>query len=210
MKAKLTVANVKSDKIKNLMNSAASAGSDNGLSPNYLTVVLPVIEEKQIRGAANSYGAFLTLLFNPDNLEFVKTGSVSIAGVQRTANVCESENLPEGCTLDMVRAMPQVCIIADSSRTNGKSAYETVKGWFDNSEVLKPMEQKRVVNLQFVNNAPTIEGATVRNRWTFNHVKNEEVYKKIGDVMKELFEPSEDENLKNHFEAANMVLPFTR
>ncbi len=210
MKAKLTVASANSTEIKKLMDTAASAGSDNGLSANYLTVVLPIVEEKTIRNTTNKFGAFVTLLFNPENGEFVKTGSISIAGTQRTANLCESETLPEGCTLDMVRKMPLIEIIAGSSRTNGKSAYETVKGWFDGKQVLRKLEQKRVVNLQFKDGQPTVEGATVRQRWTFEPVENAEIYAKIGDVMKELFEPSQDENLKSHFAAANIDLPFTR
>ena len=42
MKAKLTVANAKSSEIKELMAIAASAGSDNGLSPNYFSVPSPI------------------------------------------------------------------------------------------------------------------------------------------------------------------------
>lgn len=210
MKAKINVLSANSDKVKKFMETAASAGSDNGLSANYLTVVLPIIEEKTIRTNGVTFGAFMTMLFNPENLEFVKFGSVSIAGVQRTANLCESENLPEGCTLDMVRAMPQIEIITGSSRTNGKSAYETVKGWFDNKQVLQALEQKNVVSLQFENGQPTINGATVRKRWTFEPKVKEEIFAKIGEIMKESFEPSQDENLKSHFAAANMDLPFTR
>lgn len=210
MKAKINVLSANSDKVKKFMETAASAGSDNGLSANYLTVVLPIIEEKTIRTNGVTFGAFMTMLFNPENLEFVKFGSVSIAGVQRTANLCESENLPDGCTLDMVRAMPQIEIIAGSSRTNGKSAYETVKGWFDNKQVLRALEQKNVVSLQFENGQPTINGATVRKRWTFEPKVKEEIFAKIGEIMKESFEPSQDENLKSHFAAANMDLPFTR
>ena len=63
---------------------------------------------KQFDGGANLYAAFVTLLFNPETLEFVKIGSVSVRGVQRTANVCESDTLPENCTLEMIRKMPQV------------------------------------------------------------------------------------------------------
>ena len=87
MKAKINVLSANSDKVKKFMETAASAGSDNGLSANYLTVVLPIIEEKTIRTNGVTFGAFMTMLFNPENLEFVKFGSVSIAGVQRTANL---------------------------------------------------------------------------------------------------------------------------
>lgn len=210
MKAKINVLSANSDKVKNYMNTASSAGSDNGLSANYLTVVLPIIEEKTIRTNGVTFGAFVTMLFNPENLEFVKFGSVSIAGVQRTANVCESETLPENCTIEMVRKMPQIEIIAGSSRQNGKSAYETIKGWFVDKQVLRKLEQKNVVSLQFENGQPTINGATVRQRWTFEPTENAEIYAKIGEIMKESFEPSQDENLKSHFAAANMDLPFTR
>ena len=99
MKAKLTVANAKSSEIKELMAIAASAGSDNGLSPNYFSVPTPIIEPKTIRGGAKPYAAFVTLLFNPENLEFVKIGSVSVRGVQRTANVCENDPLPLAVSL---------------------------------------------------------------------------------------------------------------
>lgn len=210
MKAKINVLSANSDKVKNYMNTAASAGSDNGLSANYLTVVLPIIEERTIRTNGVTFGAFVTMLFNPETAEFVKFGSVSIAGVQRTANVCESDNLPENCTIDMVRKMPQIEIIAGSSRTNGKSAYETVKQWFDNKQTLRKLEQKNVVNLQFENGQPTINGATVRQRWTFEPTENVEIYAKIGDILKESFEPSMDENVKSHFAAANMELPYQR
>lgn len=142
MKAKINVLSANSDKVKKFMETAASAGSDNGLSANYLTVVLPIIEEKTIRTNGVTFGAFMTMLFNPENLEFVKFGSVSIAGVQRTANLCESENLPDGCTLDMVRAMPQIEIIAGSSRTNGKSAYETVKGGLITNKFCKLLNKR--------------------------------------------------------------------
>ena len=210
MKAKINVLSANSDKVKKFMETAASAGSDNGLSANYLTVVLPIIEEKTIRTNNVTFGAFMTMLFNPETLDFVKFGSVSIAGVQRTANLCESEALPDGCTLDMVRAMPQIEIITGSSRTNGKSAYETVKGWFDNKQALQALEQKNVVSLQFENGQPTINGATVRKRWTFEPKAKEEIFAKIGEIMKESFESSQDENLKSHFAAANIDLPFTR
>lgn len=210
MKAKINVLSANSDKVKKFMETAASAGSDNGLSANYLTVVLPIIEERTIRTNNVTFGAFLTMLFNPDTLDFVKFGSVSIAGVQRTANVCESETLPENCTLEMVRKMAQIEIISGSSRTNGKSAFETIKGWFDNKQVLQALEQKNVVSLQFENGQPTINGATVRQRWTFEPVENAEIYAKIGEILKESFEPSQDENVKSHFAAANMELPYQR
>lgn len=210
MKAKINVLSANSDKVKKYMETAASAGSDNGLSANYLTAVLPIIEERTIRANGVTFGAFVTMLFNPETLDFVKFGSVSIAGVQRTANVCESETLPENCTLEMVRAMPQIEIIAGSSRQNGKSAFETIKGWFDNKQVLQALEQKNVVSLQFENGQPTINGATVRQRWTFEPVENAEIYAKIGDILKESFEPSQDENVKSHFAAANMELPYKR
>ena len=210
MKAKINVLSANSDKVKNYMNTASSAGSDNGLSANYLTVVLPIIEERTIRTNGVTFGAFTTMLFNAENLDFVKFGSVSIAGVQRTANLCESETLPENCTLDMVRKMPQIEIIAGSTRTNGKSSYETVKGWFDSKQVLQALEQKNVVSLQFENGQPTINGATVRQRWTFEPKAKEEIYAKIGDILKESFEPSQDENVRSHFAAANIELPYTR
>lgn len=210
MKAKINVLSANSDKVKKFMETAASAGSDNGLSANYLTVVLPIIEERTIRTNNVTFGAFLTMLFNSENLEFVKFGSVSIAGVQRTANVCESETLPENCTLEMVRKMAQIEIISGSSRTNGKSAFETIKGWFVNKQVLQALEQKNVVSLQFENGQPTINGATVRQRWTFEPVENAEIYAKIGEILKESFEPSQDENVKSHFAAANMELPYQR
>ena len=85
-----------------------------------------------------------------------------------------------------------------------------MKGWFDNKQVLQALEQKNVVSLQFENGQPTINGATVRKRWTFEPKVKEEIFKKIGEIMKESFEPSQDENLKSHFVAANMDLPFTR
>lgn len=210
MKAKIQIASAKSSEIKKLMETAASAGSDNGLSPNYLTVVLPIVEEKKIRNTTNTFGAFLTLLFDPETGSYVKNGSVSIAGTQRTANLCESENLPEGCTLEMVRKMPQVEIIAGSSRTNGKSAYETVKGWFESKQVISKLEQKRVVNLEFKDGAPTMEGSRTRMRWIFESIPNETIYAQIGDILKEIFEPSMDENVRSHFAAANMELPYER
>lgn len=210
MKAKINVLSANSDKVKNYMNTAASAGSDNGLSANYLTVVLPIIEERTIRTNGVTFGAFVTMLFSPETMEFVKFGSVSIAGVQRTANVCESETLPENCTIEMVRKMPQIEIISGSSRTNGKSAYETVKQWFENKQVLQALEQKNVVSLQFKDGQPTIDGATVRQRWTFEPKVKEEIFAKIGDILKESFEPSQDENVKSHFAAANMDLPYKR
>lgn len=210
MKAKINVLSANSDKVKNYMNTAASAGSDNGLSANYLTVVLPIIEERTIRTNGVTFGAFVTCLFNPETLEFVKFGSVSIAGVQRTANVCESETLPEGCTIEMVRKMPQIEIISGSSRQNGKSAYETIRGWFVDKQVLRKLEQKNVVSLQFENGQPTINGASVRQRWTFEPTENAEIYTKIGDILKESFEPSQDENVRSHFAAANMELPYQR
>lgn len=209
MKAKINLLSVNSDKAKQYLTSASASGSDNGLSANYLTVVLPIIEERQIRNGV-SFGAFVTMLFTPDTKEFVKFGSVSIAGTQRTANICESENLPDGCTLDMVRAMPQVSIIAGSSRANGKSAFETVKGWFDSKQVLTRLEQKRVVQLQFVDGQPTVQGATVRQRWTFEPVTDEGIYSKIGDILKDNFEPSEDETVKQYFSAAGIDMPYSR
>ena len=39
MKAKINVLSANSDKVKKFMETAASAGSDNGLSANYLTDV---------------------------------------------------------------------------------------------------------------------------------------------------------------------------
>lgn len=211
MKAKLTVANAKSSEIKELMAIAASAGSDNGLSPNYFSVPSPIIEPKTIRGGAKPYAAFVTLLFNPETLEFVKIGSVSVRGVQRTANVCESDTLPENCTLEMIRKMPQVEIIAGSSRQNGKSAYETIETWWKGKRVIAPIEQKNCVNIGFdANGQPTIEGTTVRKRWLFEAKVNEKIYEKVGEVLKELYDASQDENLKSHFDAANIELPFTR
>ena len=53
MKAKLTVANAKSSEIKELMAIAASAGSDNGLSPNYFSVPSPIIDLKQFAAVQN-------------------------------------------------------------------------------------------------------------------------------------------------------------
>lgn len=211
MKAKLVVASAKSEEIRKLMGTAASAGSDNGLSPNYLSVITPIIDKRTITGRQTTYGVFITLLFNPDNLEFVKTGTISIAATQRTANLCESEELPEGCTIEMIRKMPTVEIISGSSRMNGKSAYETVKGWWDAKQVIQKLEQKRVVNLAFdANGQPTMEGTRTRERWTFEPVTNEEIYKKVGEVLKELYDASQDENLKTHFEAAGIDFPIAR
>ena len=211
MKAKLVVASAQSSEIKTLMATAASAGSDNGLSANYLTVVTPIIDKRTIAGRANPYGVFITLLFNPDNLEFVKTGTISIAATQKTANLCESEDLPEECTIEMIRKMPTVEIIAGSSRTNGKSAYETVKGWWEGKQIIAKLEQKRVVNIAFTTEGqPTMEGTRTRERWIFQPVKNEEIYKKVNDVLKELYDASQDENLKTHFEAAGIDFPIAR
>ena len=61
--------------------------------------------------------------------------------------------------------MPQVEIIAGSSRQNGKSAYETIETWWKEKRVIAPIEQKNCVNIGFdANGQPTMEGTTVRKR----------------------------------------------
>lgn len=107
--------------------------------------------------------------------------------------------------------MPQVEIIAGSSRQNGKSAYETIETWWKEKRVIAPIEQKNCVNIGFdANGQPTMEGTTVRKRWLFEAKVNEKIYEKVGEVLRELYDASQDENLKSHFDAANIDLPFTR
>ena len=76
-------------------------------------------------------------------MEFVKIGSVSVRGVQRTANVCESDTLPENCTLEMIRknAAGRKLLPAAHAK-NGKSAYETIETWWKEKRVIAPMSKR--------------------------------------------------------------------
>lgn len=213
MKTKLgVIADARSTEVKNLMLQAAASGSDNGLSANYLTVVLPIVQSKKVNEQSKPYGAFTTLLFNPETLEFVKSGSVSISGIQRTYNTCDLDSLPEGMTLEGVRALPTVEVIAGSSRTNGKSAYETVKDWFIGKKVIEKVEQKNIVQIAFdrATSQPVIEGTTIRKKYVFTPSIKEALFEKVSEILKELIEPSQDESVKSHFEAAGLELPYTR
>lgn len=207
MKAILTISSAQSTDIKQLMERAASAGSDNGLSGNYLTVVTPIIIQKQVNEQSNPYGAFITLLFDKSG-KYVKSGSVSISRTQRTENLCDA--LPENCTVEMTRAFPQVEVIAGSSRTNGKSAYETVKGWFDSKAVIEKIGEKNIVSLGFKAQTPTMDGARIKKANLFAPNVNEAVFEQIPEVLKELIDPSQDANVKSHFEAANIEIPYSR
>ena len=64
MKTVLNIEKFNSGKIANYVNNAQSAGSDNGLSANYRTAIIPVIVSKKIASSGTEFGAFVTALFD--------------------------------------------------------------------------------------------------------------------------------------------------
>ena len=204
MKAIIKVQKFSEGDMKKYVDAASSSGSDNGLSGNYLSVPIPVIEPKKIANSNVEFGAFITLLFDEDG-NFVKKGAVSINSIHRTLRLAEDwDKLPEECTMEMINALPTVDLIEGCNRATGKSLFETVKALHDNKEVIVLKERRKVIQQNFEDGKPVINGTTVRERNIFQKEVNEKIYEQLPELYAELFEESADKEVEKYFKAAGM------
>lgn len=190
--------------VKKFIDAASNAGSDNGLSPNYLTVPLPVISEKKITNGTGSYGAFDTALFTEDG-KFIKTGSMSVNSMVRTFRVCEEwDKLPEDCTMEMIQQLPMVDFIEGSNRATGKSIFELMAEMHKKKEVIVFKDKAKVINQNFLNSVPVVEGTTIRERNLFTKEVNADIYKQLPDILAEIYSETDDAEVKKYFDAAGI------
>ena len=204
MKTTLKIKSFNDNAVRNFVNNAQSAGSDNGLSPNYLTVPIPPIEARKIASNNVEFGVFIDLLFD-DNEEFVKHGAVSMNSFYRLLRVCEDwDKLPEDCTQEMINKLPTVELIEGCNRASGKSLFEILQYLHKNKLVIVKREEKQVIAQNFQDNKPVVEGTTIRKRWIFTTERNEEIYAKLPEIYGEIFDPKDDTEVKKYFDAAGI------
>ena len=204
MKTTLKIKSFNDNAVRNFVNNAQSAGSDNGLSPNYLTVPIPPIEARKIASNNVEFGVFIDLLFD-DNGEFVKHGAVSMNSFYRLLRVCEDwDKLPEDCTQEMINKLPTVELIEGCNRASGKSLFEILQYLHKNKLVIVKREEKQVIAQNFQDNKPVVEGTTIRKRWIFTTERNEEIYAKLPEIYGEIFDPKDDTEVKKYFNAAGI------
>jgi hypothetical protein len=204
MKTVLNIEKFNSGKIANYVNNAQSAGSDNGLSANYRTAIIPVIVSKKIASSGTEFGAFVTALFD-ENGEFVKTGAVSMNSVFRLLRLCEDmDKLPEDFTQEMINKLPTVELIEGCNRANGKSLFEVLQNFHKNNLVIVKKEERQVIAQNFKDNKPVVEGTTIRKRNIFTTEEDAEIYAKLPEVYSEIFEAKDDTEIKKYFEAAGI------
>ena len=204
MKTTLKIKSFNDNAVRNFVNNAQSAGSDNGLSPNYLTVPIPPIEARKIASNNVEFGVFIDLLFD-DNREFVKHGAVSMNSFYRLLRVCEDwDKLPEDCTQEMINKLPTVELIEGCNRASGKSLFEILQYLHKNKLVIVKREEKQVIAQNFQDNKPVVEGTTIRKRWIFTTERNEEIYAKLPEIYGEIFDPKDDTEVKKYFDAAGI------
>lgn len=210
MEAKIKVIKFNQQSVLKYIDSAKTAGSDNGLSGNYITVVLPVIEERTINNTTNSFGAFHSLLFD-DNGDFVKKGAISLNTLQRTLRLAEEwDELPEGITMTEINKLPTIDLIAGYNRQLGKSLFEILQDLHKNNKVIVLKEKRKVINQNFKEGKPCVEGTTVRERNIFQTVENEEIFAKIPKIMGEIYDSESDAEIKKYFDAAGIDCKIER
>ena len=204
MKTTLKIEKFNGGAITTYLNAAQSAGSDNGLSPNYVTIPLPVITSKEIATNGVKFGAFSDVLFDSET-NFCKTGSVSMNTFYRLLRVCTDwDKLPEDCTQEMINKLPTVELVEGCNRANGKSLFEILQHFHKYKLVIVKKEEVQVINQQFKNSKPTVEGTTVRKRWIFTTEENEEAYNNLPEIYAEIFDAKDDAEIKKYFDAAGI------
>lgn len=204
MKTTLKIEKFSNSEITKYLNIAQSAGSDNGLSPNYATIPLPVITPKKIATNGVEFGAFSDVLFDSDT-NFCKTGNVSMNSFYRLLRVCEDwDKLPEDCTQEMINKLPTVELVEGCNRASGKSLFEILQHFHKNKLVIVKKEEVQAINQQFNEGKPVVEGTTVRKRWIFTTEENEEAYNKLPEIYAEIFDAKDDAEIKKYFDAAGI------
>lgn len=204
MKTTIKIAKFSEGDVKKYVDAASTSGSDNGLSANYKTVPIPVIEVKKINNSDVSFGAFVTLLFD-DNNNFVKKGAMSINSLQRTFRVAEDwDKLPEDATMEMINRLPQTDLIEGCNRATGMSIFETLKAIHENKQVLVKRDRKKVIQQNFEDGKPCIEGTTVRERNLFEREECAEIYEQLPELFGEIFEEASDKEVEKYFNAAGI------
>lgn len=206
---KISVSPLNKD-LKNFLDVAKTSASDAGLNKAFIAVITPIIQSKSIRGG-KPYGALLTLLFDKESLEFVKTGSVAIGSIQRGLNIVENGVLPD--TLKECQALEQKQLIEGTNRTqSGKSVYEFVKYWFETKQtIVFSDETKETVNFAFDDNSNIIyEGTTIRKRDFFTTDENEKVYEGINEILLDVIEEKDYANANTFFAESGIDFQITK
>lgn len=205
---KVQKVNLSEANVSKYIESAKSSGSDNGLTANYQTIILPIVQERKVPGFNNPFGVFLTLLFDNEG-NYVKSGSVSINSVQRTLNRFDGDTIEDDLTVEAINALPTVELIDGSNRANGKSALETVTGWWNKKQIIAAngQEVKTVNFTNFVENRPVMDGARIRTRKLFEAVENESIFDQIADVCKELFDEKGRKIAEKQFADLGLTFP---